>query len=235
MTERKPQVTAIIVVKDGEKHIARATRSVLEQEYPASEIVVVDGHSADRTIEIARSFDDVHVIQQVNEGIADAYNLGIQSAAGEIVSFLSSDDTWTADKLRRQVSCLLNEPKLLFTTARVKFILQDESYIPPGFREELLAGDHVAHIMETLVAWKEVFEKVGYFNTSLAVGEDVDWFARAFDAKIPMRTVQHVLLQKYIHNRNLSLNTPDSNRYLLRSLRESIRRKRAAEQSRCEP
>ena len=235
MTERKPQVTTIIAAKDSEEYIERAIRSVLEQEYQASEIVVVDGHSVDRTVEIARSFDDVHVIQQVNEGIADAYNLGIRSAAGEIVSFLSSDDTWTTDKLRIQVNCLLNEPNLLFTTARVKFILQDESYIPPGFRKELLKGDHVAHIMETLVAWKEVFEKVGFFNTGMAIAEDVDWFARAFDAKIPMKTVQQVLLHKYIHNRNLSLNTPDCNRYLLRSLRESIRRKRDAEQSRYEP
>jgi glycosyltransferase involved in cell wall biosynthesis len=227
LTEHYPKVSAIVAVKNGEKYIARALGSILCQEYPAEEIVVVDGRSTDNTVAVASGFSGVRVVHQENDGIADAYNLGIESAGNEIVAFLSCDDEWTPDKLRLQVGCLQETPELLFTIARIKYILQDKSFIPPGFRRELLRGDHAAPIMETLVARKEAFDLAGLFNTSLPVGEDADWFARAFDAGILMKTVQKVLLRKYVHEGNHSLNMPEGNRYLLQVLRESIRRKRA--------
>jgi hypothetical protein len=60
------------------------------------------------------------------------------------------------------------------------------------------------------------------------VSEDTDWFARARDAGIPMAILPRVLLKKRVHSRNATLESNATNKFLLRAMRGSIARKRAA-------
>jgi glycosyltransferase involved in cell wall biosynthesis len=220
-----PLVSVIIAVKNGERFLASAINSVIEQDYQPFEIIVVDGKSVDNTAKIAKSFEAIHYIYQIDKGIADAYNIGIEAARGEFIAFLSHDDLWTPDKLNTQIDYMLNHPEIQYTVARVKFFLEPDCLIPPGFRRELLENDHVGRIMETLVARKTVFDLVGTFDTDLAIGNDVDWFTRVNDNDIPMAIVPKVLLLKRIHDANTSLNTSVNNQELLKALRRSIKRK----------
>lgn len=89
----KPLVSVIIAVKNGERYLTSAIKSALAQEgsWPI-EIIVVDGQSNDRTFQIAQSFGLVRFIRQVNKGVSDAYNVGIDAAKGEFLAFLSHDD-----------------------------------------------------------------------------------------------------------------------------------------------
>lgn len=221
-----PLVSVIIAVKNGEPRLAEAIESVLAQTYEPYEIIVVDGQSTDNTGKIARAYKQVRYVCQTGQGIADAYNVGIDAAQGEFVAFLSHDDLWTPNKLSVQVDYLLLHPEIQYTIARVKFFLEQGHLIPPGFRPELFEGDHVAHIMETLVVRKSLFDSLGKFNPDFTVAEDVDWFARANDRNVPMAIIPKVLLHKRIHDTNLSLNSLVNNHNLLKLLRKSIGRKR---------
>lgn len=221
-----PLVSVIIAVKNGERFLAEAINSILAQDYQPFEIIVVDGQSTDRTAEIAHSFKEVRYIRQVNKGVSNAYNLGIEHATGEFVAFLSHDDVWLPNKLSLQVGYLLDHPAVQYTTAKVEFFLEPGHACPPGFRKELLEGEYVGHIMETLVARKAVFEAVGAFNPQLSTAEDVDWFARAKDQAIATAVIPKVLLRKRVHNMNTSLNTAQNNQNLLAALKQSIERKR---------
>ncbi len=220
------QVSVIIIVKNGERFLASAIDSVLRQDYGLYEIIIVDGHSTDSTAKIARSYPDIRYIQQKNSGVSEAYNLGIECANSELISFLSHDDLWTFDKLTSQVTYMTQHPEVHYTIAMVKFFLEPGVVPPAGFRKELLEGTHVGRIMETLVARKSVFEQVGKFDTGLNTAEDVDWYSRANDLKIPMAVIPNVLLHKRIHDRNISLNVDENNQNLLGALRQSIRRKK---------
>ena len=214
-----------MAVRDGERFLEQAIRSVLDQDYTHYEILVVDGNSQDGTREIARSFPCVRIVTQRGPGIASAYNTGVEEAKGEILAFLSHDDLWTPGKLTMQVGHLLAHPEIDYATGRAEFFLEPGCAIPPGFRPELLSGSHVAHIMETLVARRSVFEKVGPFDPDLSTAEDVDWFSRAGDLGIPTAVVPRVLLRKRVHGTNLSMNVAVNNRNLLEVLRKSLRRK----------
>ena len=61
-----------------------------------------------------------------------------------------------------------------------------------------------------------------FFNTTLTVAEDVDWYARANDDQIPYHMIPQVLLYKRVHDSNSSLNEGQN---LLQALRASIQRK----------
>lgn len=224
----QPLVSVVIAVKDGERYLHSAINSVLEQDYRAFEIIVVDGRSLDDTAAIARSFREVRYILQANRGIANAYNTGIEAAKGEFVAFLSHDDLWTQDKLRIQVNYMLEHPEIQYTVARVKFFLEPGCPIPPGFRPDLLNGDHVGRIMETLVARRPLFDTLK-FDPRFTISEDVDWFARASDQEVPMAVLPQVVLLKRVHDANSSLDTDLGHRDLLRALRRSVARKRSQE------
>lgn len=222
-----PTVSVIIAVRNGARFLNEALASVRAQTYPPSEILVIDGHSTDATAAIAQADAQVTYSAQSGRGIADAYNCGIAAARGELIAFLSHDDRWTPDKLAAQVALLAQNPAVQFVTAHVKYFLEPGAAIPAGFRRELLDQEPVAHIMETLLARRAAFERVGLFDPALSTGEDVDWFARAKDWGVASAVVPRVLLHKRVHDENASLTTAENDRNLLLALKRSLERKRA--------
>jgi glycosyltransferase involved in cell wall biosynthesis len=222
-----PLVSAIIAVKNGERFLASAIESILKQSYQPLELIVVDQQSADRTAEIARSYEAVRYVWQAGEGVARAWNHGIDTAVGEFLAFLAHDDMWTPEKLSTQVGYMLAHPEVEYTVARGSFVLEPSCPIPSGFRQGLLTGDHVCRTMETLVARKALFDRIGKLDPSFLVCEDVEWFARATDQGVPYAVIHKMLLIVRIHGTNMSLNAPAAQRsLLLKVLRQSVERKR---------
>ena len=219
-----PLVSVIIPVKNGERYVGSAIESVIQTNYSPMEIVVVDGNSVDGTADIIKSFKTLRHIYQKGRGLADAWNLGIEVAEGELVAFLDSDDLWAPEKLKQQVGRLMDEPGLQYVISRFKFFLEPGFPVPVGFKKELLEGDHLGRIPGTLLARRSLFDEVGVFNTDIAIAADVDWFVRAKDQGIAMGIVPEVLLYKRVHDANLSSNAEKNNQELLALLRQSISR-----------
>jgi GT2 family glycosyltransferase len=111
----RPLVTVLVDTYNHERFIEEALVSVLEQDFPSSEmeILVVDDGSTDRTPEIVRKFAPrVRLIRKTNGGQASAFNAGIPEAQGEIISFLDGDDWWTRNKLARVLQAITSDSSL---------------------------------------------------------------------------------------------------------------------------
>jgi glycosyltransferase involved in cell wall biosynthesis len=85
-------ISVVIPTYNEEKNIERCLRALEEQTIPREdfEIIVVDGQSSDRTIEIAQRYAD-RVIQQVSEGVGGARNDGVRAAKGDIIVTTDAD------------------------------------------------------------------------------------------------------------------------------------------------
>jgi glycosyltransferase involved in cell wall biosynthesis len=223
-----PSVSVILIVKNGARFIADALESVRAQSHPPAEILVVDGHSTDATAAIARRYDGVTVVPQASAGIANAYNEGIARARHDLLAFISHDDRWLPTKLERQVTCLTMRPDVLVCVTHVQHVLHDGAAPPSGFRTELLAAPVPGFIMETVMARRSVFERVGYFDPAFPVSEDTEWFSRMRDAGVPTVVLPEALVEKRVHETNASLGHAGINGLLLKALRQSIVRKRSA-------
>jgi glycosyltransferase involved in cell wall biosynthesis len=220
-------VSVVVPTLDAERFLDEALLSIQAQTYDSWEVVLVDAGSTDRTLEIARRHESVRCQRQSGTGLPDAWNCGLEAARGELVAFLDSDDRWAPEKLARQVDVLEADTGVDCVITRMRFVLEPGCASPPGFRPELLASDHVAQMPSALLARRSAFHRVGGFDTRWPIAADIDWFARVKDAGLRMELVPEVLVEKRVHDANLStLAGATLNRELVALLRESVGRKR---------
>ncbi len=92
----RPVVSVITSVYNGAEGIERTIRSILAQNYPGVEYIVVDGGSGDGTVEILKRYNDSidYWVSARDKGIYDAWNKGVQLAKGEWIAFLGSGDVY---------------------------------------------------------------------------------------------------------------------------------------------
>lgn len=222
-----PLVSVIIAVKNAERYLAQALESVVAQTYGRHEIIVVDGDSSDRSLEIARSFPGVRCMQETGTGFAGAWNDGVAASGGELIAFLDSDDVWEPVKLERQVALLRARPKCDYVITRMRFMAEPGEPLPHGFRPELLDGDHPAPMPSAVMIRRAAFDALGPFRTDYSIASDIEWFARAKDLPLELGTVPEVLLRKRVHSANLSFTAAENlGAELLELLRASAARRR---------
>lgn len=95
--------------------VEEAIQSVLDQEWPALEVIAVDDRSTDDTLAVLQKMrvPNLRVVQNINgSGVSSARNLGIKSASRDAnwIAFQDSDDVWLPGKLKAQVEGLLAKP-----------------------------------------------------------------------------------------------------------------------------
>jgi glycosyltransferase involved in cell wall biosynthesis len=100
----EPLVTVITVVRNEATTIERTVESVLSQTYPRVEYVVVDGASADATVDILRRYEDRidKLVSEPDRGIPHALNKGVELAGGDLLLFMNAGDRFADDNVLRQ-------------------------------------------------------------------------------------------------------------------------------------
>lgn len=221
----RPSVTVILALLNGEAYLEQSLESLRAQTLQAHEVLIIDGGSSDRGLEIAAQFPFVRVLRQSGKGIPDANNQGIREARGDLVAFLEHDDLWDSRKLELQVQCFQANPSTDYCVTRFEFFRQPGSEIPSCFKPELFERSHLGRIMSCLMARKSLFDRIGFFDSSYVSAGDVEWFSRAQDSGAKLTIVEQVLMQKRIHGSNFSNLALGNNAEMLRALRQSVRRR----------
>lgn len=226
---KKGGISVIIPARNYGRFLGEAIGSVLEQDEPADEIVVIDDGSTDNTREVVRACGDrVRHVWQEAAGIAAARNRGLEETTGEWVAFLDADDIWTPGKLRRQKAWFREHPEGSVCTGRMRYFLEAGHTPPPHFRAELWDREVDALSLTLAMIRREAFERVGVFDPAFRVGEDTDWFARARDGGEIFGTLPEVLVRVRVHGGSATAGAVNARAQLFQALRNSTRRKSEA-------
>lgn len=91
----EPLVSIVTPSYNCERHIEETMLSVVEQDYPQIEHVIVDGASQDKTIDILKRYEgQIKWISEADSGMYEAINKGFAMAKGEILTYINSDDSY---------------------------------------------------------------------------------------------------------------------------------------------
>jgi glycosyltransferase involved in cell wall biosynthesis len=217
-------ISVIVQVCNSEPFISQALESILAQNVSSLEILVVDDNSGDRSVAIAREYPDVRIIQLPKSGLGEARNQGVKAASGELIAFLDGDDYWTGDKLKMQLDYLSKNPDCAAVVGLMCRFVSEGCQLPPNYSLEMLAKPVPAYIPSALMVRRTIFEEIGLFDSSLAVGCDSDWMMRLLDTN-KVYLLPQVMLHKRIHNHNISAQVSLYQQELLKALRRSLQRR----------
>lgn len=223
------RLSVVIPCYNARAFLAAAIDSVLAQRADGLEIIVIDDGSTDGSAQIARGFGPVvSCHSQPNGGIAAARNAGIARARGELLAFIDADDLWTPGSLDARLAALEAPPPVDCVFGAL------QQFLSPGIdplvaaRLEFDANPSLARFAGTMLIRRAAFLRAGPFDTSLRVGEMVEWVARAEAAGVTTRTLDMVVMRRRIHGNNTVLTQKSSQGDYLRALKAAMDRRRAA-------
>lgn len=169
--------------------IERTIRSVLDQDYPCLEYIVMDGGSSDGTRDILRKYSSRIIWRsEKDRGQSQAINKGLKLAGGDIMAFLNSDDTYEPGALRKVAQFFKNHPDRKWVYGKCRIIdASDKEIRRPitAYKNLLLKKYSYSKLLtENFVSqpatfWRGgIMNEIGYLNESEHFCMDYEFWLR---------------------------------------------------------
>lgn len=179
-------VISVVIPCLNRAHFLKPTiESVLQQDYPNIECIVVDGGSTDGTLSILKSYKDrIKWVSEPDNGHADAINKGWRMSQGQIMAWLNADDLWAVPKAASQVVSFFQ------THADVDVVYGDCGEIDiegnlvrvmtPREWDLLRAVEYCDHIIFQPAAFirRSILDQVGELDTAFYQKKDHEFWLR---------------------------------------------------------
>jgi glycosyltransferase involved in cell wall biosynthesis len=180
-TTEFPLVTVVTAIFNGQSHVAGCLESVLRQDYPNIEHIIMDGGSSDGTVEVLRQYDDRIAFwkSERDNGVYEAWNKALKEARGKWICFLGVDDEFLPGAVSAYMALAAENPQAEYLCSKVKWVH------PSGY-ERIIGGPctwpkfsrfmcalHVGSMHS-----KRLFEQYGQFDTSYRISADYEFLLR---------------------------------------------------------
>ncbi len=194
------KISTVTVCRNSQATIAQAVASFLRQTHPDKELLVIDGGSTDKTVEIVSSFqnDAIRIISEPDRGIYDAMNKGLASFSGDAIGFLNSDDAYSDPSVLARIAEALTRADAVYgdlvmisdhVTGTVVREWKATEFKPDAFRSGWMPPHPTFYIRRELAA------RTGKFDLSYRISADYDFMLRAMELHHPrVRRIPHVLV-----------------------------------------
>jgi glycosyltransferase involved in cell wall biosynthesis len=178
-----PKISVIVATYNAEEYIERCLNSINKESIELVEIIVVDGKSKDKTVDVLGSLDFIDFwISEPDKGIYDAWNKGLKIARGEWIMFLGADDILMEGAIEKYLVFIekLKEP-VEYISSKMNIVDIHGGFIqrrgkpwqwPLFLKETMTAHPGSLHS-------RRLFEKYGDFNIDYKIVGDTELLLRA--------------------------------------------------------
>ena len=178
-----PKVSVAIPTFNSERSIECTLDSVLGQDYPSLEVIVIDGGSTDRTLRIARKFygGRVRLYSVTGFNLYEMLNKGVNLAEGEYVNFLYPSDYYLQGDALRDVMALAldhRKPDLVFGGSLIRDNKKESKVLFRPLELEVLRSGKCPTALPSCWFKRTVFDALGPFETSMGMRGNLDFLCR---------------------------------------------------------
>jgi glycosyltransferase involved in cell wall biosynthesis len=180
----------ITICHNSGNSVKTAIESVLSQDYPDIEYIIIDGNSTDETVEVVKSYGDKidTFVSEPDKGIYDALNKGLRHACGEVVGFVHADDLLADETVISELAKVFKQKNadsvygdLVYVArnnpGRIIRYWQSGAYSPSRLRYGWMPP-HPALYVKRHIYENTKLPNGEYFDTSLSIAADYDFMTR---------------------------------------------------------
>lgn len=182
--EIKPLVTIVTPSFNQAKFIERTIQSVLSQDYPNLEYIIVDGGSTDGTVEIIKKYEKKLAwwVSEKDKGQTDAINKGFARSTGQILAWLNSDDTYQPNAIKEAVAEFQTDPNLSAIYSQANYIDENDKVIgrfPAAQTDFHKLNRGYVHVPQQACFFRaDLWKKVGPLDPAFFFAMDYDLWVR---------------------------------------------------------
>lgn len=178
----QPLVTVVTAVYNGQRYMRGCLESVLRQDYPNIEHIVLDGESSDGTVDILQEYDDRIALWRSakDEGVYDAWNKALHEARGEWICFLGVDDEFLPGAVSAYMNLAAKNPRAEYLSSRVRWEYSsghDRVIGKPWSWRRFSNYMCTAHVGS--MHRRSLFDRLGTYDTSYRIVADYELLLRA--------------------------------------------------------
>jgi glycosyltransferase involved in cell wall biosynthesis len=209
-----PLVSIITPSFNQARFLPETIQSVLSQDYPNLEYILVDGGSTDGSLEIIQHYAPQLAwwVSEQDRGQTDAINKGFAHANGEILAWLNSDDTYLPGAISEAVTFILAHPEVSMVYGDANLVDEHGSIIGrfPSQQtdlKKLLRGS--VHIpQQTTFFWTRLWQQVGPLDPAFQFAMDYDLWVR-LAKRAPLAYTPHLWANFRLHGEGKSITLDD--------------------------
>ncbi len=178
-----PKVSIVTPSYNQKQFLEETILSVLNQDYPNIEYIIIDGGSTDGSVDIIRKYEHQlsYWVSEPDRGQSQAINKGFQRAKGDILAWLNSDDEYTQGAILTAVQTFIKYPDVAMVYGNCD-IIDEQGNLTGHIRshqcdlKSLFRGNNIPQ--PSTFFKKKVLEEIGPLNETLKYAMDYDLFLR---------------------------------------------------------
>lgn len=206
MHDALPMISIVTPSYNQAQFLEETILSVLSQDYPSIEYLIIDGDSTDGSVEIIRKYEDrlAYWVSEPDQGQSQAINKGFQRANGEILAWMNSDDVYCPGAMRAAVDFLRLHPDVALVYGRAELIDGDGATLLPIPWEDFdvptcITRQRYPIPQPAAFFRREAVQRVGLLDERLHYCLDWDYWIRIAMAGLKISKIPQTLARCRLH------------------------------------
>ncbi len=234
-TKLKPEISVVMSVRNGEKHLSEAVDSILIQSFEKFEFIIVNDGSTDNTAGILRDYSNkdarIEIIELAASGLPVALNTALKRASAPFVARMDADDISLPQRFSKQIEYLKRHEEIAAVGSYAIIIdeegrKQNVSKMPTTVNQVRKTLPHKCCLINpSAMIRRKTLMDLGGYNAKYVVAEDYDLWLRVFEVSNLANLAEPLIMHRKHKNQTTKSSSINTTMYRVSAVLDHFFRK----------